>query len=211
MIGKFLPVALALPLLGGCATITRGASEDVRFVSDPPGAAVTTTTGAGCTTPCEISIARRETFTATFRMEGREERVFVDTVVAGGGAAGVAGNLLFGGLIGIGVDAATGAALDHVPNPVRVAFAGLRPPVVPEAPGPAAASGPGGPAGPVAEAVPAPQDRPRDGGPALTEGAPLDAFTADQLAAYCRQDWEMRVAADGRTEYNPCRMPTAFR
>jgi hypothetical protein len=35
-------------------------------------------------------------------------------------AAGFAGNVLAGGLIGMGVDAATGAATDHKPNPVIV-------------------------------------------------------------------------------------------
>ena len=32
----------------------------------------------------------------------------------------MAGNVIFGGLIGIGVDAATGAALDLIPNPLVV-------------------------------------------------------------------------------------------
>jgi hypothetical protein len=40
--------------------------------------------------------------------------------VPGTGAAGFAGNVLLGGLVGMGVDAATGAALDHKPNPVIV-------------------------------------------------------------------------------------------
>ena len=40
--------------------------------------------------------------------------------IPGTGAAGFAGNLLVGGLVGMGVDAATGAAQDHKPNPVIV-------------------------------------------------------------------------------------------
>ena len=36
------------------------------------------------------------------------------------GAAGFAGNVLIGGLVGMGVDAYTGAATDHKPNPVAV-------------------------------------------------------------------------------------------
>jgi len=39
---------------------------------------------------------------------------------ADAGAAGVAGNILVGGIIGLGVDAATGASQDLVPNPVEV-------------------------------------------------------------------------------------------
>ncbi len=42
------------------------------------------------------------------------------------------------------------------------------------------------------------------------EGQPLSAFTAQEMRAYCGEDWETRVAADGRTEYNPCRRADAF-
>jgi hypothetical protein len=44
----------------------------------------------------------------------------VATRVAGAGAAGFAGNVLVGGLVGMGVDAATGSTLEHYPNPVSV-------------------------------------------------------------------------------------------
>ena len=47
-------------------------------------------------------------------------QVFVDTKVSGGGAAGLAGNLLIGGVVGVGVDAISGATLDHTPNPVNI-------------------------------------------------------------------------------------------
>ena len=44
------------------------------------------------------------------------------------GAAGFAGNVLIGGLVGMGVDAYTGAATDHKPNPVAVTLEPLAPP-----------------------------------------------------------------------------------
>jgi len=47
--------------------------------------------------------------------------------VPGAGTAGFAGNLLAGGLVGMGVDAVTGAALDHKPNPVIVTLQPLAP------------------------------------------------------------------------------------
>jgi hypothetical protein len=54
-------------------------------------------------------------------MEGYEPQVVQLTKeIPGTGAAGFAGNILAGGLIGMGVDAATGAATDHKPNPVIV-------------------------------------------------------------------------------------------
>ncbi|MFH1796312.1 MAG: hypothetical protein ABIF45_17620 [Pseudomonadota bacterium] len=49
--------------------------------------------------------------------------IFIGTKVAGGGAAGVAGNVILGGAIGVGVDIATGAALDHYPNPAHIVLA----------------------------------------------------------------------------------------
>ncbi|MEM7056099.1 MAG: hypothetical protein AAF557_00795 [Pseudomonadota bacterium] len=45
----------------------------------------------------------------------------------------------------------------------------------------------------------------------LYEGSPYSAFSATDIQAYCGQDWTTRVAADGRTEYNPCTQRSAFR
>ncbi|MBX9932136.1 MAG: translation initiation factor 2 [Methylobacterium sp.] len=72
-------------------------------------------------TPCTIEIGRSDEFVATFAKLGyRTAGVPVKTEVVGSGAAGMAGNVLHGGVIGIGVDAATGAAFNHTPNPVSV-------------------------------------------------------------------------------------------
>jgi len=58
--------------------------------------------------------------------------VDVRTQVASAGAAGFAGfagNILLGGIIGMGADAATGATLEHVPNPVSATLVPIsRPP-----------------------------------------------------------------------------------
>lgn len=133
MTRHFLTLALlgSAILVSGCATVTRGSSEDVQFNSTPSGATVTTSLGNSCVTPCTIEIGRRDTFTATFKLGDETREVFVDTQVAGEGVAvaGV-GNALLGGVIGVGVDVATGAGLDHVPNPVVVDFT---PPAAPAA------------------------------------------------------------------------------
>ena len=53
--------------------------------------------------------------------EGYETaHVNVTTQVAGAGAAGMAGNVLVGGIIGVGIDAYSGGMLEHKPNPVKV-------------------------------------------------------------------------------------------
>jgi len=107
--------------LGACATVTRGTTEQLTFDSDPP-AAMRTSTGLTCpTTPCTLEVSRKSEFVATFSKEGyKSQNVMVQTRVAGSGAAGFAGNVLIGGLIGMGVDAANGSTLEHYPNPVSV-------------------------------------------------------------------------------------------
>ncbi len=108
-------------VLGGCATITRGTTGNVGFDSKPSGAEVRLSNGLACVTPCSLAVKRNEEFVATFTKAGFiGQQVEVKTQVAGEGAAGFAGNIIAGGVIGMGVDAATGGALEHVPNPVVV-------------------------------------------------------------------------------------------
>jgi phage-related minor tail protein len=70
-----------------------------------------------------MEFARNQSFSAQFNLEGfAPQSVDVATQIAGAGAAGMAGNLLLGGIVGAAVDASTGAANEHVPNPVFVDF-----------------------------------------------------------------------------------------
>ncbi|SEP43331.1 hypothetical protein SAMN04487843_11946 [Methylobacterium sp. ap11] len=106
--------------VGACGSIVRGTTEPVSFVSVPSGAAMTTDKKYACpTTPCTLEVDRSDEFVATFTKPGfHPQSIPVRTKVVGKGAAGFAGNVLAGGLIGMGVDAYTGAAMDHEPNPV---------------------------------------------------------------------------------------------
>ena len=117
--------------VSACGSIVRGTDEPVAFVSDPAGARMTTDRGYACPqTPCTLQIARSDEFVATFEKDGfRPQSVPVRTEVVGKGGAAFAGNILAGGVIGMGVDAATGAALDHTPNPVSVTLEADRPAV----------------------------------------------------------------------------------
>lgn len=110
----------AAGLLGGCATVTRGTTSQVTIDSVPPGAEARTSTGHTCpSTPCTVEISRRSEFTVSYSKPGfKDAQIPVTTRIAGAGAAGFAGNVVVGGLIGMGVDAATGSTLEHVPNPV---------------------------------------------------------------------------------------------
>lgn len=125
---KLLAVALAATMMSGCATAIRGTTNQVHFTSEPSGAVVTTSLGHTCTAPCTMPMDRNKEFQATFTREGFQPQVVdVKTTVSREGGTSFAGNLLLGGLIGMGVDAASGAALDHTPNPVIGRLAAIIP------------------------------------------------------------------------------------
>ena len=114
--------------LGGCATLTRGTSDEIAVLSEPAGASVTSSVGASCAaTPCSLTVARDAAFTVTVAKPGfASQTVPVATRLSGEGAAMASENVATAGL-GIAVDAATGAALEHVPNPVSVTLVALAP------------------------------------------------------------------------------------
>lgn len=111
-----------LVILSGCATVTRGSKDVLEIKTTPAGAQVQMSNGFSCSsTPCAIKMPRRSEFVVDITRPGcKPMDVNVTHKTADGGAAGVAGNVLVGGIIGLGVDAATGASQDLVPNPVEV-------------------------------------------------------------------------------------------
>ena len=107
--------------LTGCASVTRGVNEDVQIKVNPSNAKIRTSTGHACTGSCTINVPRKKTFTVTASAPGYQTEIIeVETRVGGKGAVALAGNAIVGGVIGIGVDAVSGAALDHYPNPVVI-------------------------------------------------------------------------------------------
>ena len=110
-------------MASGCATVTRGTTDQLQFASEPEGATVRTSLGHSCVTPCTLQMGRKDEFVATFSKPGyQSQQVPVSTRIASAGAAGFAGNILIGGIVGMGVDAATGATYEHYPNPVSVSM-----------------------------------------------------------------------------------------
>jgi hypothetical protein len=127
---KLLKISLAAAAAlatANCATVTRGTTNQVQFVSEPAEAEVRTSMGHTCTTPCTIEVSRKSEFIAVFKKAGYQDAsVPVQTRVAGSGAAGFAGNVILGGVVGMAADAATGATLEHYPNPVTVTLDAVR-------------------------------------------------------------------------------------
>jgi hypothetical protein len=83
--------------------------------------------GYQCLTPCTVQVNRKDEFTVIFTKPGYHSvEIPVRTQVAGAGAAGFVGNVVLGGVVGMGVDVATGAALEQFPNPVVATLTPVR-------------------------------------------------------------------------------------
>ena len=115
---------LACACISGCATVTRGRSQTWTVDSVPSGATVSLSNGERCETPCALKLRRKFPFSVELCKAGYHPIVTqILSNISGGGAAGMAGNVLLGGLVGAGVDVGTGATKDLRPNPLSVPLA----------------------------------------------------------------------------------------
>lgn len=121
-VSRVLALACLTGSTAACATVTRGTTQTFTIESTPPGAEASTSSGFTCkSTPCTIRMPRKDPFSVTVSKPGyKSVTAEVESRVAGAGAAGMAGNVLVGGLIGITVDATSGATHDLTPNPLKV-------------------------------------------------------------------------------------------
>ena len=106
-------------MLSGCATITRGTKQNFVITTNPDGALATLSTGESCTTPCKIKLKRKKEFHVTITKDGYQT-VETDIQSKFKGGAALAGNAIFGGLIGGGIDASNGSLNSLKPNPLEV-------------------------------------------------------------------------------------------
>ena len=92
---RWLVVFALAAACGGCASITRGTTEQVQIQSEPAGAEVHTSMAQVCTTPCTLQFNRKDEFVVTASKPGyHSAQMSVGTRIAAGGAAGFAGNVL---------------------------------------------------------------------------------------------------------------------
>ena len=134
---RIVGIVALCAIAGGCASVTRGTTENISIASTPSGAEATVSgldVPTTCVTPCSVVVKRNADISVTVEKEGYEPQIVQLTKdVPVSGAAGFAGNLLLGGPVGMGVDVVTGAATDHKPNPVIVTLERIAPP---QRPGP---------------------------------------------------------------------------
>jgi len=109
--------------LGACNTMTRGTDDEVTITASPRSARIWTSLGHRCpSSPCVVKVERKAEFTAYAEANGyRQGSIEVKAQLSDKAAPGVIGNaVLPGGSVGLVVDVASGANLDHVPNPAHI-------------------------------------------------------------------------------------------
>ena len=127
---KLITAIAASISLSACATVTKGSNDTVKMTSTPSETSILfedtaqKLQPARCQTPCEIELNRKRTYKTTVSKEGYEDFVvMMEPKLSTSGGTAFAGNLLVGGLIGAGVDAATGASKDLTPNNLDITLA----------------------------------------------------------------------------------------
>jgi predicted small secreted protein len=115
-------LSLVATSVAGCATVTQGTKDVLVIQTKPEDAQVQLSSGQSCvSTPCAIEIPRKDAVKVQITKKGCKAReVNVLSKMSTSGGAALAGNVLVGGFIGLGVDAATGASKELTPNPVVV-------------------------------------------------------------------------------------------
>ncbi|GEM_PF-4956639 len=118
-----LIIGIFVLTMSGCATIVRGSSQIIPVTSEPTGASVNISGGqfyqqsSYGTTPTQLNLQRKYSYTVTISKSGYyDESVNITPVMDGA----IAGNIIFGGLIGGAVDASSGASNTLVPKQVFV-------------------------------------------------------------------------------------------
>jgi uncharacterized protein YceK len=114
-------VSLAiLALTAGCGTIMHGSSQDIGISSSPTGAQVSIDNFAKGSTPVIANLSRKNNHIVKIAMPGYEPAEMTLTNSVSGW---VWGNIVFGGLIGLAVDAISGGLYNLNPDQLQSALA----------------------------------------------------------------------------------------
>lgn len=113
---KITTTVLLLLFLTSCGTIIHGTTEQVGVTSSPSGATVEIDKIKIGETPLVQELSRKDTHSLKISMNGYESyEMIINRTVSGW----VWGNIVFGGLIGLVVDAATGGMYKLSPNEIN--------------------------------------------------------------------------------------------
>ncbi|MDR8394547.1 PEGA domain-containing protein [Aliifodinibius sp. S!AR15-10] len=112
--------ALAIILIiQACATIMHGSKQEVGISSNPSKANITVDGQKYGTTPVNIKLERKKSHTVSLELAGYQP---YETTLTKSVSGWVWGNIVFGGLIGLGVDAITGGLYKLSPKQINAEF-----------------------------------------------------------------------------------------
>jgi hypothetical protein len=109
------PIFLLLPVGMACATIMHGSKQDVAFASTPSDARVTVDNQLVGNTPVVAKLTRKDKHVVRIELDGYAP---FETTLSRRTSGWVWGNIVFGGLIGLAVDAGTGAMYKLTPEQI---------------------------------------------------------------------------------------------
>ena len=112
-----LVIASSSLLLSGCATVVKGGSsfQDIPVRSDPEGAKAVTNSGHEGVTPCVLRLEKEKVHLLEISKEGYDTKYITIKRAMDDSSAG---NFLLGGVLGAGIDGASGAGYKLVPGVV---------------------------------------------------------------------------------------------
>lgn len=115
-IGKAVLTLTSLSMLTSCATIMHGTRQNIGIASNPTSANVWVDGSFVGTTPMIVNLTRKDNHFVHIELEGYQpfEAVFARQL-----SGWVFGNVVFGGLIGLAVDAISGGIYSLTPEQVQ--------------------------------------------------------------------------------------------
>ena len=114
-----IAVLLSASYVVGCATIMHGTTQGIGFSSIPTGASITVDNIRHGTTPAVVKLDRKDIH--IFKIELAGYQPFEGTITRSV-SGWVWGNIVFGGLIGLAVDAISGGLYKLSPEQVHAAL-----------------------------------------------------------------------------------------
>ena len=115
------PLAAALVVFTtGCATIMHGSKQDIAVSSTPSGATVSVDNQQMGTTPTTVNLTRKDRHVISIEAPGYRK---YDLQLTRGTSGWVWGNLVFGGIPGLAIDAITGGLYKLTPTEVNATLA----------------------------------------------------------------------------------------
>jgi len=107
-------------MLGACGTIMHGTSQDIGISSSPTGAQIKIDGATSAQTPFVAKLSRKDNHVIHIAADGYAP---ADLTITRGTSGWVWGNLLFGGLVGLAVDAISGGLYKLSPEQLTTTLA----------------------------------------------------------------------------------------